>query len=150
MASHGRNPADVSWSGRTGKPGSNWKIPSCVPTVSGRFSSTHIPTVTGTLNDGRGGKGVGYAARLRVQALGGSVKSDGNKLAIEKADEVVLLFAAATDFRGFAGRQLSDPIGATQSDLDKKEFAVPDCAKCHISSTGPIQVGNKSESKPSR
>jgi alpha-L-fucosidase 2 len=75
--------------------------------------------MTGTLDDGRGGKGVSYAARLRVLAKGGSVKAVANKLLIEKADEVVLLFAAATDFRGFAGRQLTDPSGATLADLDK-------------------------------
>ena len=82
--------------------------------------------MTGTLNDGRGGKGVSYAGRLRVLAQGGSVKADANKLVIEKADEVILLFAAATDYHGFAGRQLSDPVGATRSDLDeaaKKSFA---------------------------
>jgi alpha-L-fucosidase 2 len=86
----------------------------------------HELLMTGTLNDGRGGKGVSYAGRLRVLAKGGTVKADANRLVIEKADEVVLLFAAATDYRGFAGRQLSDPVGATLSDLDKaakKSFA---------------------------
>ena len=86
----------------------------------------HELLMTGTLNDGRGGKGVSYAGRLRLQSRGGSVKASGNRLVIEKADEVVLLFAAATDFRGFAGRQLSDPVSATLSDLDKaarKSFA---------------------------
>jgi alpha-L-fucosidase 2 len=81
--------------------------------------------MTGTLDDGRGGKGVSYAARLRVLARGGSVTSDGNALVVEKADEVVLFLAAATDFQGFAGRQLNDPVAATQSDLDraaKKSF----------------------------
>ena len=75
--------------------------------------------MTGTLDDGRGGKGVSYAARLRVRARGGSVKADGNRLVVEKADDCVLLLAAATDFQGFAGRQLSDPIAATRRDLDK-------------------------------
>ena len=88
-----------------------------------RFQSVavndHELLMTGTLNDGRGGKGVSYAARLRVQTKGGAVKTNANKLVVEKADEVVLLFAAATDYRGFAGRQLSDPVGATLSDLDK-------------------------------
>ncbi len=86
----------------------------------------HELLMTGTLNDGRGGKGVSYAGRLRVLAKGGTVKADANQLVIEKADEVVLLFAAATDYRGFAGRQLDDPVGATKSDLDKaakKSFA---------------------------
>ena len=81
--------------------------------------------MTGTLNDGRGGKGVSYAGRLRVIARGGVVKADGNQLVVERAEEAILLFAAATDFRGFAGRQLSDPVGATASDLDsagKKSF----------------------------
>ena len=35
--------------------------------------------MTGTLNDGRGGKGVSYAARLRVLARGGSVKAERNR-----------------------------------------------------------------------
>ena len=85
----------------------------------------HELLMTGTLNDGRGGKGVSYAGRLRVIARGGVVKADGNKLVVEKADETILLFAAATDFRGFAGRQLSDPVAATAADLDsagKKSF----------------------------
>ncbi len=75
--------------------------------------------LTGTLDDGRGGKGVTYAARLRVLARGGSVQSEGNRLVVAAADEVVLLLAAATDYRGFAGRQLSDPLAATRGDLDK-------------------------------
>jgi len=94
-----------------------------------RFRTTAVNDrellMTGTMNDGRGGKGVSYATRLRVLLHGGSVKQHGNKLTIEKADEVLLLVAAATDYRGFGGRQLSDPIGATSHDLDraaKKSF----------------------------
>jgi alpha-L-fucosidase 2 len=60
--------------------------------------------MTGTLNDGRGGAGVTYAARLRVLVRGGSVSAQGNALRVEGADEAVLLLAAATDYRGFAGR----------------------------------------------
>jgi len=81
--------------------------------------------MTGTLDDGLGGKGVSYAARLRVLARGGAVKADGPKLVVDKADQVLLLLAAATDFRGFAGRQLTDPVAATRADLDraaKKSF----------------------------
>ena len=95
-----------------------------------RFETTavndHELLMTGTLNDGRGGKGVTYAGRLRVVAGGGSVKAEGNKLVVTATDEVILLFAAATDYRGFAGRQLSDPVAATARDLDKaakKSFA---------------------------
>ncbi len=81
-------------------------------------TSDHELLMTGTLNDGRGGKGVTYAARLRVRIRGGGIKVAGNTLVIEKADEVELLFAAATDYQGFAGRQLSDPVRATSGDLD--------------------------------
>ncbi len=88
-----------------------------------RFATNATQTnellMTGTLNDGRGGKGVSYAARLRAVARGGSLKTDGNTLIVEKADEVVLLLAAATDYKGFAGRQLDDPVAATRSDVDK-------------------------------
>jgi alpha-L-fucosidase 2 len=81
--------------------------------------------MTGTLNDGRDGRGVSYAARLRVLARGGVVRREGHSLVVEQADEVLLLLAAATDFQGFAGRQLEDPVAATQADLDragKKSF----------------------------
>ncbi len=75
--------------------------------------------MTGSLDDGRGSRGVSYAARLRVLARGGSVKAQEGSLAVEGADEAVLLMAAATDYRGFAGRQLSDPVAATAGDLDR-------------------------------
>ena len=81
--------------------------------------------MNGTLEDGRGGRGVSYAARLRILARGGSVRVEGNRLAVNGADEAVLLLAAATDFKGFAGRQLSDPVGTTANDLNeaaKKSF----------------------------
>ena len=82
-------------------------------------SGTNELLMTGSLDDGQGGKGVTYAARLRVLARGGTVKTDGNMLRVTGADEVLLLVAAATDFRGFAGRQLTDPVAATTDDLDR-------------------------------
>ena len=75
--------------------------------------------MTGTLNDGRGGKGVTYAGRLRIVAKGGSMKANDNRLVVDRADEVLLFFTAATDYRGFAGRQLSDPVKATSNDMEK-------------------------------
>ena len=75
--------------------------------------------MTGTLNDGQGGHGVTYVARLRVRGRTGTMEADGNLLRVTSADEVLLLLAAATDFRGFAGRQLTDPLAATTDDLDR-------------------------------
>lgn len=75
--------------------------------------------ITGTLNDGHGGKGITYAARLRAITRGGSVRTEGNQIHIENADEATLYLTAATDYRGFAGRNLTDPLAATLTDLDK-------------------------------
>jgi alpha-L-fucosidase 2 len=95
-----------------------------------RFTTTVVEPnellMTGTLNDGRGGRGVSYAARLRVLHRGGSVKPQGNELAVVGADEVVLLLSAATDYQGFAGRRVTDPVATSRSDLDRlsgRDFA---------------------------
>lgn len=73
--------------------------------------------MTGALADGRGGSGLKYAARLRVLNRGGTVAVNGNTLRVRDASEVLLLVAAATDYRGFAGRNLTDPVAATAKDL---------------------------------
>lgn len=88
-----------------------------------RFETKAAPgnelLMTGTLNDGRGGRGVSYAARLRVEVRGGTVQTHVKSIRVRKADEVVLLLAAATDYKGFAGRRLDDPVAATRSDIDQ-------------------------------
>ena len=87
-----------------------------------RFVTTAVSNelvMAGALNDGLGGTGVTYVVRLRVATKGGAVRADGDRLRVEAADEAVLLFAAATDYRGFAGRQLRDPAAATSADLDR-------------------------------
>ena len=56
---------------------------------------------------------------MRGLAVGGSVTPQTNRLVISGASEVVLLLSAATDYRGFAGRQLADPLAASRTDLDK-------------------------------
>jgi alpha-L-fucosidase 2 len=75
--------------------------------------------MTGQLDNGTDGKGVRYVARIRALHRGGEVSVHGNVLSVDHANEVVLLIAAATDYRGFAGRQLTDPAGATLEDLNK-------------------------------
>ncbi len=73
--------------------------------------------MTGQLNNGTDGKGIRYVARIRVLNRGGQVSVQGPVLNVSGANEVVLLIAAATDYRGFAGRQTIDPLAATQADL---------------------------------
>jgi len=73
----------------------------------------------GTLNDGHDGNGVSFAARVRVLAVGGKVFTNATAIVVDHADEALLLVSAATDFRGFAGRQLTDPVAASKADLDR-------------------------------
>ena len=75
--------------------------------------------MTGQLDNGLGGKGVRYVARIRVLNSGGEVSVHGNVFSVSKADEVILLIAAGTDYQGFAGRQTKDPLAATLDDLNK-------------------------------
>ena len=75
--------------------------------------------MTGQLDNGTDGKGVKYAGRIRVFNHHGSVSARGNTLHVNGADDVTILVTAATDYHGFAGRQISDPIAATLSDMNR-------------------------------
>ena len=75
--------------------------------------------MTGQLDNGVDGKGVKYAARVRILNQGGEVSVQGNVLSVSKANEVVLLITAATDYQGFAGRQTKDPLAASLKDLNQ-------------------------------
>ena len=75
--------------------------------------------MTGTLNDGKDGKGVTHVTRVRIVTKGGSVTAEGDSLRVKDADEVLIYLAAGTDYRGFSGRQTADPLAATAADLKK-------------------------------
>jgi len=87
-----------------------------------RFLTTSAGTnellMTGQLDNGLDGKGVRYAARVRVLNRGGDVSCLGNTVRVSRADEAVLIISAATDYRGFAGRNLKNPVAATLKDLN--------------------------------
>jgi alpha-L-fucosidase 2 len=89
--------------------------------------------MTGQLDNGVDGKGVRYAARIQVANQGGTVSVQGNVLKVSKATEVILFITAATDYRGFAGRQLTDPVAATVDDCSKAEkFSYKALRQAHI------------------
>jgi len=71
--------------------------------------------MTGQLNDGRGGGGVRYAARLRVIASGGKVMVSNGKLTVQQADAATILLAAETDYNGVVPRirKINDPEAKT-------------------------------------
>ncbi|MGA9773358.1 MAG: glycoside hydrolase family 95 protein [Blastocatellia bacterium] len=82
--------------------------------------------MSGQLNNGVDGKGVRYAARLRLLNRSGRSFANGNYLSVRDADEVVLLLTAATDIRSFAGRKVQDVMKRSASDLARaaaKPFA---------------------------
>src|SRR5258708_2856743 len=75
--------------------------------------------LSGQLDNGLGGGGIRYAARVRVLNRGGEASVRQNVLRVRKADEAILLIAAATDYQGFPGRQTKAPLAATLDDLNK-------------------------------
>ncbi|MHC4230610.1 MAG: glycoside hydrolase family 95 protein, partial [Planctomycetota bacterium] len=84
-----------------------------------RFDSEAVANnellMTGQLNNGRGGGGVKYAARIRVITTGGNVTVAGNQLKIRKAEVATVLFAAETDYHGVIPRKrkVDDPRAKT-------------------------------------
>jgi hypothetical protein len=63
--------------------------------------------------------GMKFVARLRAIPSGGKVSVEGDALRIDSADEALLLVAAATNYRGFGGRNTADPLSATGDDIGK-------------------------------
>ncbi len=76
--------------------------------------------MTGQLNDGQGGGGVKYAARVRVLTTGGNVATADNQLTVHDADAATILFAAETDYHGIAARErrINDPRDKTAEVID--------------------------------
>lgn len=75
--------------------------------------------LTVALPDGVGGIGVTAVARIRVLPGDGACRMAGDGLEITHGTQpVVLLLAAITDMRSFAGRRADDPATACAADLD--------------------------------
>lgn len=75
--------------------------------------------MSGALHDGKGGENLHYMARLKALNKNGKVSYNDSTLIVEKADEVILLLAASTDYMldypVFKGR---DYIKLTKTHLD--------------------------------
>lgn len=89
--------------------------------------------MTGVMDNGKGGDGMTYAVRLRAIAKGGKVKYNGSTLTVTKADEVLLVLTAGTDYRlNFPDYKGADPKKSTLVQLKKaasKKYA--DLIKTH-------------------
>src|SRR5690606_22814203 len=82
----------------------------------------------GALNDGHGGTGMRYLARVRIQHTGGVLAAVGTQLTLTGADDAIIYFSAATDFRGIAYEQQSTQLleNALATPYEKQKA-------CHIS-----------------
>lgn len=80
--------------------------------------------MSGQVNNGTDGKGMKYAARLRVLNREGEARVADNAVRVNGADEVLLLITVATDYQGFAGRRTPDALAASAADM-KQAAAKP-------------------------
>ncbi|MGO3804789.1 MAG: glycoside hydrolase family 95 protein [Sphingobacterium sp.] len=71
---------------------------------------------TGTLPDGTGGKGLQFAGKVKVVATGGTKMVYDNQILVKGADQVLLFFAASTDYYG----------GSPQLEVDNELAKVED------------------------
>lgn len=75
--------------------------------------------MTGQMDNGVDGKGMRHVTRVQALNRGGTVMVEGASLQVSKADKVLLLITAATDYQGFAGRQTKDPLAVTLTEINK-------------------------------
>jgi alpha-L-fucosidase 2 len=76
--------------------------------------------MTGTMDNGKGGEGMRYAARLKALAQGGEISFSGKTLDIKNADDVVLIFTAATNYKlEYPGYTGTDPVVTSLDQLTK-------------------------------
>lgn len=80
----------------------------------------------GALSDGKGGEGLRYMVRLKALAKGGEVRCDNSVLRVEKADEVLLLLAASTDYRMeyplYKGRDYAALTAKALADAEQRSY----------------------------
>lgn len=80
----------------------------------------------GVLNDGQGGDGMHYLARLKAKIKGGKQSATSENLIIEGADEAVIILAASTDYLPvypeYKGRDYENITRKTMDDAFGKSF----------------------------
>ncbi len=76
--------------------------------------------MTGVLKNGKGGDGLRYAARLKPVVKGGTLAFDGGGLAVEGANEALLILTAGTDHElEYPGYRGADPRTTTMEQLER-------------------------------
>lgn len=102
---------------------------SCRMTRPERFSTyaeDNQLIMRGALSDGKGGDGLRYMVRLKAIAKGGSVVYSDSTLNVNKADEVLLLLTASTDYvleyPVYKGRGYEQKTLASLKTAEKKSY----------------------------
>ncbi len=70
-------------------------------------------SIAGSLPDGRGGKGLKFAAKFKVIIKGGTLKNHDNQIIVKEADEALVLFTASTSYYEH------DPIAYVAKEINK-------------------------------
>ncbi|MGJ1203628.1 glycosyl hydrolase family 95 catalytic domain-containing protein [Sphingobacterium lactis] len=71
--------------------------------------------ISGALPDGKGGKGLRFAAKFKVLVKGGTLQNHDNQIIVKGADEAVVLYTASTSYYGH------DPVAYVEKELKKAE-----------------------------
>lgn len=83
-----------------------------------RFDSDNL-LMTGVLNDGRGGEGMRYAARLRITGKDGKLSISDSTITYSGGSEALLVLAAATDYsQDYPEYKGADPLELSLQQLN--------------------------------
>ena len=98
-----------------------------------RAEKDHL-LMTGTMDDGKGGHGLRYAARLKAVARGGSTICSNDLVEVRDADEVFLILTAATDHTlEYPLYKGSDPLLTSRAQLERASSrSYPALLKRHV------------------
>ena len=99
-----------------------------------------FPCYEGQLDNGDGGKGMKYMAKMKVQSKDGKIYYKNNKIIIKEASEVMIYLSAATDYfpryPDFKGNAYEDII---DSNLKRAlSLTYEDLCQEHLSSFGEL------------
>lgn len=90
--------------------------------------------MTGALDNGKGGEGTHYAARLTATIKDGQIAYSNDGLSVKKASEVTLKFTAATDYKPeYPNYKGGDPVITTELQLNRlKNVSYDDLVERHL------------------
>ncbi|UIR56190.1 glycoside hydrolase family 95 protein [Sphingobacterium sp. SRCM116780] len=81
-------------------------------------------TLLGSLPDGKGGKNLQFASKVKIVFKGGNLTDNGKQLVLKGADEATVLFTASTDYYGSNPQEvIAKNIAAVENTSEKRRHA---------------------------